>query len=91
MATRSRLGCGFKLGSPGADPVLVLRLEEQTDGVRVYLEQGCLQMTPVEAAQDVYGRLVQQWELHGDVSHEERRARAWQWWKQEVPSRSLRA
>jgi hypothetical protein len=86
VATRSRLGCGFILGAPhlGA-PCVRLRVEERCEPevVLVHLENQCLLMTPVEHAEEAFEQLIPVWEASGCTTRDERRQRAWQWWKEE--------
>jgi len=47
------------------------------------LDNQCLLMTPVEHAEEAFEQLIPVWEASGCTTRDERRQRAWQWWKEE--------
>jgi len=86
IATRSRLGCAFQLGSYEPDsklPTVVMSMEEQDETTRLHMENNCLNMMPIEGARDVFDELLPVWKESDCVTRLDKRRRAWQWWKKE--------
>jgi len=85
VATRSRLGCGFLMGSATELPSVTIRVEERCDHevALIHMDNHCLLMEPVEHAMELFKQLLPVWEANGCTTRDERRQRAWQWWKDE--------